>query len=442
MNKKIILLILILATVSNASSQFNFINNSEKEVIEFRLINNLIVFPLQVNGKNLSFILDTGVRKTILFNLNQRDSLELKNTQKILIRGLGAGQPVEAIHSKGNEIRTDKILGFNQNIFVILNDTFNLSSKMGTTIHGIIGYDLLQDIILKINYKNRLLTLINPKKYEPPKCRSCERLDIEFYRKKPFINIYVSTDSVNKNIPVKMLIDSGGSDAIWMFEGTDKNIITPKKYFSDVLGEGLSGIIYGKRSRVNKVKIGKYVIEKPTASFLDTLSTYNARNFKERNGSIGGGILKRFKVWIDYPNKKIILKKTGSLKKGFYYNMSGIHVEYNGLDLVREKKERGGYDQYGSKSNGVQIVSLASDYIYRFKPSFRIQSVVKDSPADLAGVKSGDIIKKINNKFGYEYTLESISELFHTKPNKKIVLVVEREGGGEMKYRFHLKPRI
>ena len=127
-----------------------------------------------------------------------------------------------------------------------------------------------------------------------------------------------------------MLIDSGGSDSLWLFENTKDEIKTPKRFFNDILGEGLSGTIYGNRSRIPEFKLGRFTIKSPTVSFLDSISTFNARKFKERNGSIGSNILKRFKVWIDYPNKKITLKKNGSFKNGFNYNMSGLGVIYNG----------------------------------------------------------------------------------------------------------------
>ena len=55
-----------------------------------------------------------------------------------------------------------------------------------------------------------------------------------------------------------MLLDSGGSDALWLFENSKKEIKTPKKFFNDILGEGLSGIIYGNRSRIPRLKIGGF----------------------------------------------------------------------------------------------------------------------------------------------------------------------------------------
>ena len=203
------------------------------------------------------------------------------------------GSLLRFLSSKGNSFRVKNILSSNQELYVVLRDSFNLSAKMGTTIHGIIGYDLLKDVIAKINYNKKRVVFYNPKTYKEQKCRKCETFPLQFYKNKPYIDVEARIDTINNvTIPVKLLIDSGGSDAMWLFEGTKKNIKTPIKYFRDVLGEGMSGTIYGNRSKIPYLSLGKFLIEKPTVSFLDTISTLNARQFKERNGSIGGKYFK------------------------------------------------------------------------------------------------------------------------------------------------------
>ncbi len=427
-----------------SQSRFYFLNDVKKQIVPFDLINNLVVFPLEINGKKLTFILDTGVNKTVLFNLTSKDSLQLNDTKKVFIKGLGMGEPVEAIMSKTNTFRIKNLIGNHQSVFVILDDAFKLSSKMGTTIHGIIGYDLLKDVVVLINYETRRLVFYDPEKYEEPKCRRCEKLPIEFNKKKPFVSLALKMHEDDENkIPVTMLVDLGGSDAIWLFNGTDEEIVTPKKSFRDILGEGLSGTVYGDRSKIASLHIGKYKVQRPTVSFLDTLATVNARKFKKRNGSIGGELLKRFKVWIDYRGKKVMLKKTSSLRDGFYYNMSGLQVVYDGLVLVREKF-RGLPDmdpmvRAGKVSS--KVVSFVGSYRYDFKPSYKINKVIEDSPAFIAGLKEGDVIKFINGRPVYTFTLGEIMNLFQTAPNKKIILVVER-GVVTLKYKFRLVPRI
>ncbi len=64
----------------------------DKDKIGFKLINNLIVIPVEINGVELSFLLDTGVTKPIIFNfLNIAEDLQINQTDKIYIRGLGEG---------------------------------------------------------------------------------------------------------------------------------------------------------------------------------------------------------------------------------------------------------------------------------------------------------------------------------------------------------------
>ena len=87
------------------------------------------------------------------------------------VRGLGSGEAIEVLSSKGNSFRVKNILSSNQELYVVLRDSFNLSAKMGTTIHGIIGYDLLKDVIAKINYNKKKVVFYNPKTYKEQKCR-------------------------------------------------------------------------------------------------------------------------------------------------------------------------------------------------------------------------------------------------------------------------------
>lgn len=421
--------------------QFDF-TKKKFEKVNFTLINNLIVIPIEINGQELSFILDTGVSKSILFNLSQNDSIGLYNVEKVELQGLGGGMPVQALLSKNNRVKLNGIVNQNESIYVILKDYFDLSSKMGVTIHGIIGYSLLRNFLVKINYNNKTIRFYKPQENQKIRCRKCESFPLEFHRKKPYINLQVQLDTIGQQMTdVKLLIDSGGSDALWLFEDSKENIQTPNRYFDDILGEGLSGTIYGKRSRIKKVKLNAFEIENPTVSFLDSVSTRVARNFKERNGSLGGNILKRFTVWLDYKNQQLTLKKSKSFSGGFEYNMSGMDVVYSGKQLVRQEQYENyssGLNQNVSENNSISFVTSFS---FNFKPSFRVKNVIEGSPADIAGVKKNDIIQKINGAYTYNFELKQILGILRMKHNKKINLVVERNGELK-KISFRLKRRL
>lgn len=430
---------------TQAQTGFKFIDQTEdKAKVRFRLVNNLIVMPITINGKELSFILDSGVNKTILFSLMETDTLGLQDVKRISLQGLGQGQPVEALLSKNNTFQIDKISSNEEALFVILEDQFELSYKMGVTIHGIIGYTLLKNFIVNIDYKRRYIEFYNPELFQEKRCRKCQTFPLVFHNDKPYINAAVTTgETSNEEISVKLLIDSGGSDSLWLFEGAQENITPPKKYFDDILGEGLSGAIYGKRSRIENFRLGTFEIPKPTVSYLDTVSTVNARAVEDRDGSLGGNILKRFQVWFDYANAKVTFKKTGSFTTGFDYNMSGLTVVYDGERLVKKpiKAEISIYNTQNNIESPNNIKSFVTSYNYLFRPLFKVDKVVKGSPADLAGIQSGDFIMSINNKEAFDYRLEQIVSLFQERDNKRILMTVKRNGK-TLNFKFRLKREI
>lgn len=440
-----VILFLYAPSLIFSQSGFQFLGNNTDEVqVRFQLINNLIVIPLELNHKKLSFILDTGVNKTILFNLSQTDSLTLNQIEKIKLKGLGDDEAVDALLSKTNQLKIKNLYSYNHSIYVLLNNKFDLSSRMGITINGIIGYDLLKNLIVKINYKSKVINFYNPKTYKYRKCRRCDVLPLQFYRKKPFIDASVQLDTMGATtIPLKMLLDSGSSDAIWLFEFTKKQIKTPQLYFNDILGDGLSGAIYGNRSRVPKISIGKFSLKAPTVAFLDTLSTITARSFKQRNGSIGGAILRRFKIWIDYPNKKMTFKKNGSFTKNFNYNMSGLDVVYSGQQLVKEQNDVFVNNPFAAKNNSDDnfTIAMVTSYRYQFKPAYKINKVTLNSSGARAGIQKEDVLIKLNGEFVYNYSLQDIVNIFQEKDRKKIRLLIDRQGV-EMYFEFRLEKRI
>ena len=69
---------------------------------------------------------------------------------------MGDGDPVDAIISKNNRLKIQNVFGYGQTVYVILDDSFDISLKMGKPIHGIIGYEILKNFVVSINYRTFL----------------------------------------------------------------------------------------------------------------------------------------------------------------------------------------------------------------------------------------------------------------------------------------------
>tara|TARA_B100000809_G_C15129214_1_gene527644 strand:- start:2474 stop:2791 length:318 start_codon:yes stop_codon:yes gene_type:complete len=88
--------------------------------MSFKLINNLVVIPVEVNGIKLAFLLDTGVSSTIMFSLSEIDSLELNDTNSIRLRGLGEGGSIPALKINHNRIKVGDVTDIDHTVFVVL----------------------------------------------------------------------------------------------------------------------------------------------------------------------------------------------------------------------------------------------------------------------------------------------------------------------------------
>jgi len=440
-SKYIVLLLAFFSVYQvNSQSRFELKGKAKKQTISFKLLSNLIVFPIEVNGKELNFILDSGVGSTILFNLNTNDSISLNNLKKRKIQGLGSEDAVDAILSSSNTFKLKNLRGNNQALYVVYDDSFDLSSKLGITVHGIIGYELLKDFVVKISYGAKKITFFDREFYDDDVCNKCEVFDLQFYGNKPYLNAGVQLESYKTETPVKLLIDSGGSDAMWLFEGSHPDLVSPKKFFIDFLGEGLSGTIYGKRTFIESLNLGRFKLKRPSVSYPDSLAIIQARKFETRNGSLGASILKRFVVTFDYGNKRLILKKGKDYNKPFRYNMSGIELVHNGKILVKERDNKMATFGFSnaSASEDRNTVVLNYNYKYTFKNTYKIFKLREESPAHRAGLMKDDIIIKINGKYTFDMPLEEITERFYQREGTKVSVLVERLGQN-YEYSFKLE---
>lgn len=435
--KKVYLLFFILFGLFSSFSQegFQFVASKNKIKIPFQLISNLIIIPVEVNGVKLNFLLDTGVENTVLFSLEDANSLEFKNVEKIKIRGLGSGNTINALHSKNNKLSIKNFSDNNHDIYIILDQDINFSSQLGIPVHGIIGYEFFKNHFIEINYSRKKINIYKSSQdFSNKRLKKYDEIPITLELQKPYTEIFVSLNA--KEIKTKLLIDSGGSDALWLFENKT-NIQSSNAYFNDFLGRGFSGNIYGKRSRIEKIKIGKNEIPYPTTSFPDTLSLKNVNMVSGRNGSIGGDMLKRFNVLFDYQNKKIYLKKNANYNEPFNYNMSGIEVQHNGVQWVKEAVELK-TEFVNTELAVIDNREKSVKYNFSLKPSYEISNVREDSPGAKAGIRKGDIIATINGNSVFKYKLQQITELLQSEEGKTIYIEVERKGV-ILKFKFQLK---
>ena len=417
---------------------FLFEKNADKVVIPFKFINNLIFIPIKVNGIELNFLLDSGVQETILFSMEDKKEVSFFNVEKITLRGLGSEESIEGLKSGNNTLEVKGLKYTNHLLYIVLDQSFNLSYHIGIPVNGIIGYNFFKSNLVEINYERKRITVYRDKQKIRKKIENkFQHVPITIERSKPYITGSLVLNAVE--IPVKLLIDIGNSDALWLFQNDSKMIKVPEKNFEDYLGKGFSGDVEGRRALIKKFTMSKFEFYNPIIAFPDTISIRHVTMVKDRSGSVGSEILKRFTVVFDYPNQKMFLKKNGSFYTPFSYNKSGIELQHHGLQWVQETVRLETIPIVKSDDLSFKKNENGNNFKYKFvlKPIYIIANVRKNSPAALSGLQKGDIVVNINNEPAYQYTLEKINALLKSEEEKWITLEVERDSQ-LMKFKFQL----
>ncbi len=397
-----------LCFLSEASAQSYWAFNSKRKtrtIIPFRLVNNLIIIKLQINNSSpLNFIVDTGLKATLLTELSYGDSLTLNAADEIQLKGLGGDKTITALSARDNTISIGSLTGYKQDVVILMDNIFHLSEKLGMKIHGIIGYDLFKDHVVEINYSTKRLKIYRPDTYKYKKSEKYKNFPLIWHRFKPYVNLNVMMCDTGEILPMHMLIDTGSSDAIWIFKESMGNTQVPEPNIRTYLGHGLSGEVYGYKARISSIVLGDFKLKEPIASFPDSSDLSIALSYKLRNGSIGGEVLRRFKVIFNYPKSQITLRSSYRMKRPFKFNVSGIELTTP----------------------------------YPGTPVYVIADVRQGSPASEVGLKPGDEILYINSKWAFEYKLQEIQSLLSEESNRYVNISVNREGKTHS-FRFKLK---
>jgi len=384
---------------------FLFDKQKKKSItIKFKSASNLIIIPVTINQSDtLNFILDTGVSTPIITELPFINKLSLNYMKPFKIKGLEEGEELTAYRSGNNTMQITGLTARNQEVQMIIDESFQISHMLGIPVHGIIGFNLFEDYIVQIDYPNEKLTLYKPEYYKYRDRKKDIVMPLYFDGNKPFVQTTIVTDDLTE-VKVKLLVNTGSSDALWLSTSSDERINLPQKNIETFLGKGLSGDLFGTKGRIDAIWMGPIFLQKPIVAFpkSDLIDQILSRN--DRNGTIGAEILRRFFVIVDYRNSRLTLRPTYKVKQDFNYNMSGMEV-----------------------TNPMPGM-----------PIFTISNIRENSPAFLAGLQENDQILSLNSSNHRSLKLNDINLLLQSKENRKIKVKVLRNGE-EFKTSFALK---
>ncbi|BDI28409.1 hypothetical protein CCAX7_004600 [Capsulimonas corticalis] len=303
-----------------------------------------IFAAVEVNGKPAVFVLDTAAGADVLsVTAAKRLGVIASDPKKPLVAtGAGGHQQtwlahLETLKAGGAVLRQSPV--------------FLLDLPPILKADVLLGYEFLHRFVTTIDYQARTVTFRDA---APPSADGAAALPFVLTGNVPGIEAELDGKRGRFQIDTG---DAGAIDVNTPFVTRDHLRDKYPKRMDMITGLGVGGEERSSIVRIGSLKIGSVTIANPIADL--SLQKQGAFAASDVSGSLGYGVLSRFKVTLDYQSAKIVLEDAGLGDQSFPYNRSGV-----------------GY----SLSGGVPTVT----------------DVIAGSPAEQVGVRAGDQIVEIN----------------------------------------------
>ena len=280
-----------------------------KNVVEvpFEAEGNHIVIPLSVNGSRpLRFVFDTGAPFAVLNNSAVVDSLNLKITGARQARGAGGGGATF-------EVKVAENVNFNVGGLELSNGNMSVLPRSSRGHDGVIGSPLFATTVVEIDWEKKVVRFYEPSKYKYSGSGTVLPLTFD-EGGRPYTTASV-TVAGEKAIPVKLIVDTGGDHSLILEPVAGSEIKLPEGATKTSLGRGASGEITGYMGRLKSFQLGSYTVKDVPTGFPDASS--GTAGLNGRDGNLGSGVLRRFKVIYDYSRKQMIVEPNKFINEPF-----------------------------------------------------------------------------------------------------------------------------
>lgn len=346
-----------------------------------------------------TFLVDTGAQITHLTSELAAEA-GLETSGRLGITGVGPGR-IEGTYVRGAVLDIAGVsLRVKRAIAAPGEALFGpVYSGSGKRFDGVIGYDLFAAYAVEIDYERRELRLYDPRSYQPE--AGADIVPIRILDNKPYLTGTVTLGG--RPVEANLHLDTGSAGGIG-FNGNfveEQGLIALAGKTLPSFNRGVGGTTAARLARAEALTIGRTIVEQPFA----TLALAQGRGVRsDAAGRIGGAILRRFTLAINYAGRYVTLVPNGSFGLPIETDMSGLAVT--------------------AGAGGEVIVS----------------TVAPESPAAEAGIAAGDRLLRIEGKDPSAMTLEAIRALLMQHGETRSLLLLR--AGEERPVILTLRRRI
>jgi hypothetical protein len=286
-----ILGIIVLAAALNAGPARAL---SAQTTVPFTFVDNRMMIQCTINGAGpFTMVVDTG-SPDVVVDSSAAKVLGLHVRSNGTASGAGNKQAqIGATMLDSLKIGPQLFTGVSASVL----DLSEIRTKLGFAhLDGIVGYSIMKRFAVLVDAEADTLTFLNA---APPVPAAASTT--------PFTGVTPVVPATIDGIATSVIIDTGDRSSLTLFGPFAKSHGFYGRYPSQaniVTGYGLGGPVYGDVFTMPSIDIfGKHVSGVVTRASRQTGGVFTG---SQQGGSVGEGVLKRFNIVYDYPDKQII----------------------------------------------------------------------------------------------------------------------------------------
>jgi hypothetical protein len=267
---------------------------------------------VNVNGHTAPFVFDTGATNVI----SKEWEPALGVADQGALPGGGVGDAKQDVGlTRVDEISIGGLVLKNQVFATIAQGKWERVE--GTQSAGLIGYEVAKRVVTVIDYARQRITFIKKDAFTPP--AGVDAVHVTFNDHTPQI------EGALDGIAGKFDIDTGSRATVDILGGfaTAHNLESTYQLSPTVIsGWGVGGPARSRVAYAHKLTLGGITLRDPLIEL--SAQTKGAFASPYYAGNVGGGILRHFKVTLDYPHDRLFLQPNENFGERDVFDRSGM----------------------------------------------------------------------------------------------------------------------
>jgi hypothetical protein len=296
---------------------FRFADGNCSENVPFEYIWEHILLPVNIGGKERLWLLDTGAGISVIDSGFAAD-LGLKEFGDVKSKGAGSSASVSFVQLPPFSV---KGLQFDAQVAATLDLKNVILKKKGMdAVVGILGYDFISRLVVKVDYAKALISFYDPQSFEYHGTGTI--LEAPLKR-----NILTVLATVDGKYTGRWELDLGADACDFHYPFARENGLLERKGIEHAyLGAG--GLSFNRMIQFDSFELAGYKVENPIVGVTPE-ELPGSFGHAETAGNLGNDVLRHFVLYIDYNRQQVIIEPGDDYDRVFPVSRFPLQVMYN-----------------------------------------------------------------------------------------------------------------